>query len=242
MRPAGNFPEFLDALPVGLRVAVTIQSKARDELLGQRAARAFGKNHYLGLQIVARLEVRFGLVLLVHTLVVGANAGDAVAIFFAVEEQFRSGESGEDGDAGFFHLAAQPLHKPVQRNDVIAVIAQWRRRDGKLEFAFLGQEVNRFFRDFGVDRRFLLESGKQFAHGAGIEQRPGKTVLADLASLLEHVDIFFAELRIGMLGVVLIDELREPQRTSHACRPAADDDDIGGHLGAFNASEGFAEN
>ena len=45
-----------------------------------------------------------------------------------------------------------------------------------------------------------------------------------------------------MRSVVLIDELLEPQRTSHTRRPTADDDDIGGHLGAFNAGEGFAEN
>ena len=83
----------------------------------------------LGLQIVARFEIRFRLVLFVHALVVGADAGDAIA----VEEQFRSGEAGEDRDAGFFHLAAQPLHEPVERDDVVAVIAQRRRRDGKLE-------------------------------------------------------------------------------------------------------------
>ena len=153
---------------------------------------AFGENHDFGLQVVARLEIRFRLVLFVHAFVVGADAGDAIA----VEEQFRAGEPGENRDAGFFHFAAQPLHKPVERDDVVAVIAQRRRRDGKLELAFLGEEVNRFFRNFGIERRFLLESGKQFAHGAGIEQRAGEAVLADLARLLEHVDIFFAELRV----------------------------------------------
>ena len=113
---------------------------------------------------------------------------------------------------------------------------------GNLNFAFLGEEVNRLFRDLGVERRFLLESGKQFAHGAGIEQRAGKAVLADLARLLEHVDVFFAELRVGIVGVVLIDELREPQGASHASRAAADDDHVGGHLRAFDVFERFAEN
>ena len=69
-----------------------IKIKLRDELLGQRAARALGENHDLGLQVVARLEIRFRLVLFVHALVVGADASDAIA----VEQQFRPGESGED--------------------------------------------------------------------------------------------------------------------------------------------------
>ena len=122
------------------------------------------------------------------------------------------------------------------------MIAQRRRRDRELELTLLGEEVNRLLRDFGIERRFLFESRKQFAHGTGIEQRAGKTVLADLASLLQHIDIFFAELGVRMLGIVLIDKLREAQRTSHARRPAADDDDIGRHLRAFDAGKGFAEN
>ena len=119
------------------------------------------------------------------------------------------------------------------------MIAQRRRRDGKLEFALLGEEVNRFFRDCSIDRRFLLESRKQFAHGAGIEQRAGEAMLADLARLLEDVNIFFAELRVGMAGVVLIDELRQAQRAGHAGGAAADDDHVGGHLGAFDVGSGL---
>ena len=108
------------------------------------------------------------------------------------------GKSGENRDARLFYLAAQPFHKPVQRDDVVAVIAQRRRSDGKLELALLSEEVNRFFRNLGIDRSFLFESGKQFAHGPRIEQRAGKAVLANLASFLEDVNVFFAELRIGI--------------------------------------------
>ena len=119
------------------------------------------------------------------------------------------------------------------------MIAQRRRRDGKLEFAFLGKEVNRLFRDRCLDRRFFLESRKKFAHGAGIKQRAREAMLADLAGLLEHVDILFAELRVGMARVVLIDELREAKSTRHAGRAAANDDDVGRHLGAFDVGSGL---
>ena len=173
----------------------------------------------------------------VDALVVGAHAGDAIA----VEKQFRSGKSSEDRDPGLFHLAAQPLHKSVQRNHVVAVVAQKRRRDRQLELALLGEEINRFLRDLGIERRFLLKSRKQFAHRPRIKQRARKTVLPNLARLLQHVNIFFAELRIRMRGVVRVDQLRQPQRAGHARRPAADDDHIGRHLRAFNAFDRFAE-
>jgi hypothetical protein len=65
---------------------------------------------------------------------------------------------------------------------------------------------------------------------------------ANFTRLLEHVDIFFAELRVRMRGVMRVDELREAQRAGHPSWPAADNDDIGGHLRTFNAFNRFAEN
>src|ERR1700678_2415480 len=87
-----NFPELLYADPIGLRVAFAIELEASDKLLGQRAARAFGQNHDLRLQVVAGLEIRFLLTAFVDTFVVGAHAGDASG----VEEQFGAGEPNEN--------------------------------------------------------------------------------------------------------------------------------------------------
>ena len=77
MRPAGSFPQLFHADAVGHGIAVAVELEAPDELLGERAARALGQDQYLRLQVVAGLEIRLGLVLLVHALVVGAHAGDA---------------------------------------------------------------------------------------------------------------------------------------------------------------------
>ncbi len=88
------------------------------------------------------------------------------------------------------------------------MVAQRRRRDGKLELALLREKVNGLFGDFGVEGSFLLEAGKKLAHGSRVEQRAGETVLADLAGFFEHVDVFFAELRVGMGRVVRVDQLR----------------------------------
>src|SRR4029077_16163094 len=140
-----------------------------------------------GVQVIAWLEIRFRLVLPVDALIVSANTAYALAVV----EQFRAGESSEGSDPSFLHFAAQPFHKTVQRDDVIAVIAQRRRRDGKLEFAFLREEINRFLADGRVERGFFLKTWQQLSHGARIEQSAGKAVLADFAGLFQDVNVFF---------------------------------------------------
>ena len=121
------------------------------------------------------------------------------------------------------------------------MITQRRRCDGQLELTFFSEEVDGFFRDFGVERGFFFESRKQFVHGARVEQGAGKAVLTDLAGFLEDVDIFFAELRVRIFGDMRVDELRKAQGAGHAGRPAADDDDVSGHLRALDAVDRFAE-
>src|SRR5258708_432390 len=121
------------------------------------------------------------------------------------------------------------------------MVAQGRRCDGELEFAFLREEVDGFFCYLGVEWSFFLEAGEQFAHGARIEQCARKAVLADLAGFFEDVDVFFAELRVGMLRVVRVKELRQAECARHARGPAADDDYIGRHLRTFDTFEGFTE-
>ena len=189
-----QLPQLLHAHAVGLRIALAVELEAADELLGQRAARAFGEDDHLGLQIVAGLEVGFLLAVLVHAFVVGADAGHAAFL----KQQLGAGEAGEHGDAGFLHLAAQPLHKAVDGDNVVAVIAHGRRRDGKLELAAAGQVIDRFLGDLGIERRFLLEAGQQLAHGARIEQRAGEAMRADVARFLQQVDVFLAQLGVGM--------------------------------------------
>ena len=202
----GDLPEFFHADAVGLRVGVFGKIEFLNELLGKRSARAFGQNDDFGLQIVSGLEVGFLMAFFIDALVVSADANHAIAVV----EQFRSSEAGEDGDARLFHLAAQPLHESVQRDHIVAVIAQERRRNRQLELALLGEKVDRFLRDFGIEWSLLFKSGKQFAHRARVEQRAGKAVLPDLASFFEDVDVLFAELRVRVRGIVCVDQLCQP--------------------------------
>ena len=80
MRPEGTSQSSLTPDAVGLRVGVVREIEFLDELLGQRSARTFGEDDDLGLQIIARLEIGFLMAFFVDAFVVGANAGDAVAV------------------------------------------------------------------------------------------------------------------------------------------------------------------
>ena len=72
---------------------------------------------------------------------------------------------------------------------------------GNLNLPVRGQEVDRFFGDLGIQRSFLLEAGKQLAHGTRIEQRAGEAMRADVARLLQQVDVFFGERRVGCFAL-----------------------------------------
>src|SRR5262249_20408455 len=102
-----NFPEFFHSLAKRLRVAIATERETLDELFGECPARAVCQIYYFGLQVITRLKVRLGLILLIDALVVGAHATDSVAI----EQEFRTSEAGKDRNSSFLNLAAEPFHK-----------------------------------------------------------------------------------------------------------------------------------
>ena len=102
-----NFPQLFYANAVHLRVQAFLQIVFGDELLGQRAARPFRQHRDLGLNVIAGLEVRFLLVVLVHAFIVGANADDVVA----VGEKLRACKSGKDGDSGLLDFFSRHFTK-----------------------------------------------------------------------------------------------------------------------------------
>src|SRR5579885_3196703 len=237
-------PQLVHSQTVGLRVFGIFQTKALDQLFGAVAAWAFGEDGDFGAQVISRLKVCFGLALLVHAFVIGAHASYARQLRIgavAGKQKLGSCESGKDGDACFFYLLAHPLDELVQRDDIVAVVAQRRRNDGQLTGLVFAEEIDGLLQDLGIERRFLFESRKKLPHGARVEQSSGEAVLADFAGLFEHVDVVFGKLRIGMAGVMLVYQLSQAQRAGHPCRASADDDNVGFHLRAFDSFERFAE-
>ena len=107
----------------------------------------------------------------------------------AVHQQLGPGESRKQVDAFGLDESGEPLAKLLQRDDVIAVIAKGRRRDGKRDLAGLGQEVDAVFVDFRRERRaFRLEVGNQFGERPRVENRARQQMRARFSGLLEHGD------------------------------------------------------
>src|SRR4029079_3044605 len=68
-----------------------------------------------------------------------------------------------------FTRAAEPLHEAVERDDVVAVVLEERRRDRQAELAGARQEVDVVALDFGGQRRALgLEVRNQLGERRGI--------------------------------------------------------------------------
>ena len=165
-----HFPQLLDADRVLLRQAVLVEGEAADQRLGQVAAHAVGEDRHRRTDVDARLERGLARAAAVEPLVAGPHAGDPVA----VEQHLRAGEAGEDIDARFLHEARQPLDEAVERDDVVAVVAQRRGRDGEPQRPLARQEVDPIFADGGVQRRAALAPVRdQLVEGpADRERRP----------------------------------------------------------------------
>ena len=103
--------------------------------------------------------------------IAGADADHARAL----EQHRLAGEAHEQIDAGGLDLPGQPLDELAERDDVVAVIAERRRRDRQPELAARRQVVDAVGADLAGQRRALGdEVGDQLGQRRRIEQRPGQ--------------------------------------------------------------------
>ena len=236
-RARRHFPQLFYADAIDLGIEAFLQVILANKLLRQRTAWALRQDGDLRLHVIARLEVRFLLAVLVHALIVGANANDLIAF----HKKLCSGKAGEYGDAGLLNFFSQPLHEAVDGDHVVTVVLQGRRRQRQAELALFREKVNVFLGDLGIQRRFRAPAGKKLVHGAGIEQCAGKRMLAKFTRLLQDVDVLFAQGRVRIAAVVAIDQLRKTQRAGESGRAAANNGDVRFHLRTLDTFKGFAE-
>ena len=178
MRSGRNIPQFLDADAVGLRIEA-VELFSRDEIFGKRAARAFCEHGNFGAQFVAGSEIVLGAAVLVAAFIVGDDTGDAVAFI----DELRAGKLREDVDARLLDQAAEPLDQFVERDDVVAVIAQRRRRDRQFPGIARGKKIRRVGGHRRFERRGLRVIGNQFGEAARIHHGSRKLVRAEFAAL-----------------------------------------------------------
>ena len=116
-----DLPQLLDADAVALRIAAGIELEARDQLLAEVAARAFGEDRVLAVQLHAELEVVGRLAVLADAQVAGGDADDRAVV---VVQHLGGGEAGEDLDAQRLGLLRQPAHDVAEADDVVAVVVE----------------------------------------------------------------------------------------------------------------------
>ena len=121
-----DLPQLLEADAVLLRLAALGELELPDELLGQRAARAFGDERVLAAQLHAAHEVVGRLAVAADAHVAGGDADHGAVL---VVKHFGCSEAGIDLDAELGGLLAEPVAERAEADDVVAVIVHQRRHD-----------------------------------------------------------------------------------------------------------------
>ena len=119
-------PQLLEADAVLLRIATVAELELLDELLGQRAARAFGKERVFAAQLHAAHEALGRLAVAADAHVARRDADHGVVL---VVKHFAGGKARIHLDAELGCLLAEPDAQRAEADDVVAVIAHQRRHE-----------------------------------------------------------------------------------------------------------------
>ena len=114
-----DLPQLLEADAVFLRLVAVVELELRDQLLGQRAARAFADQRVFAAQFHAAHEAVLGLAVAADAHVAGGDAHHG-ALF--VVQHFACGKAGVDLHAQFGGLLAEPFAHRAKADDVVAVV------------------------------------------------------------------------------------------------------------------------
>ena len=221
-----DLPQFLDADPVGLRIAAFAQIEFGPQVLGQRTAAAFGKNRLPGVQFHPRLKAVRRLPVLAQPHVAGSHALDRAVL---VIEDFSGGEAGIDFDAEGFGLLAQPTAEVAEADDVVTVIAHLRRRR-QLERAAFAEIEQAVFSGRRVQRRTaFLPVGEELGQRTRFEHGAGQDVGTDFGALFQQTHRDFA--------AGLCSQLLDADRSGEPRRAAADDHDVVFHCIAISTHD-----
>ena len=218
-----DLPEFLQADAELGGLAAFGEVVFGDELLGERAARAFADQHIFAHQRHAGREVRAMRTVFLDAHVAGVDAGDR-ALF--VIEQPGGGEARIDFDAERLGLAGQPAADVAEGDDVVAVIVHQRRHQDVRQAEGTGRSQNQemISRHLGLERvvALLAPAGQKAVDADRVDDGTGQDVGAGLAALFQDDN--------GKIGV----DLLEPDRRGEPRRPRADDHHVEFHALPFD--------
>ena len=191
-----DFPKFLDADAIGLRIGVFAQIELFNQLFRQRSTATFGKEGVFGVQFHARFVVRARRAITLQTHIAG---GDALDRSILVKQNFGGGETRINFNAKGLGLFAKPTADIAKADDVIALVMHlWRgwqlfrtRFAQHHELVFTGGDIQRRTAFFPVREKFI--------HGAWLHHSTRKGMCANLGTFFHHTDGDFFFLFLGEL-------------------------------------------
>ena len=159
--PVGrHLPQLLDADGEELRMTRVSEDETPHQLFGEVAAHAVGEDRHFGVNVDAGLEARLPLPVLADAAVARAHAENPLAI----HQEVGAGKSREQIDAFRFDETGEPLHERAQRDDVVAVVGERRRREREPDLAVRCEKIDAILHDRRRKRRTPgLEVGDQIA-------------------------------------------------------------------------------
>ena len=121
-----HLPQLFQADAVFLRAAFCIEAEAPDELLGERAARAFGEQ-----RVFAGERDAWRVAVLVRAVAGDAHVAgdDALDLAVRTEHGVGDGDARIDLDAERLGLLAEPAAQAAETADIAAMIAHQRRHE-----------------------------------------------------------------------------------------------------------------
>ena len=210
-----DLPDFLQADAEFARLALGIERKFRNELLGQAATCAFGKQRILAAQLHAAGERSLVRAVLGDAHVAGRNAPHRALV---IVEHLDRGKTRIDFDTKRLGLARQPATKLPKRANVAVMIVHQRRHHEirQADRAGFRHPVEAIILDLCLQRTIGIFAPirNELVERDGIHHSAGQNMRADFRTLLDHNNRKF--------GV----ELLQPDRRAKSRRPGADDHDI----------------
>ena len=226
-----DLPDLLDPERPHLRLAAGGEIELADRGAGQMAPGALGQHGGLGGDVGARLEVAQRVAVLAAALVARADAAHGPVL----DQQLRGRRLGEDVGAGLLGLLGQPARELGDRDDVVAVVAERRRRRLERQGPVGAQHpVDRVLGDLAVGRPVLgLEIGEELLEPRRAHHRAGQVVGAAHLALLDDRHRHLAEALhdVGPTHPLVGQQLQELVGARQAGGAAADDGDA--HLDAL---------
>jgi len=218
-----DFPDFLDADAVGLRLDAIAQVVLLHQLTGERTTATLGEDGLTADQFDPGFITVGRFTILADAHIAGSDAAYRATV---IVEHLGGGEAGENFHAQFLGLFRQPAAQVAKTDDVVSIVMHLRR--GRHSERTAGGQVLELVRldEHVQGRAFFLPVGNQLGQRTRLDHGAGKDVSADLGAFFEDTDSEFT--------LLFLRQLRKSDSHGQSRRSGTDDDDVKIHCFSFH--------